>query len=156
MSVLGALEATPSPSITTSLTSLGNACEPDEGSAASDNKKLTSESYKAAMQNMSSHLFVASSLTNSAVNTNQANASAQQLGQQQPAPVSKRQEANFYIQQILTDLISLGVLEYESGFENAINKTYKVNNKCLICLIDHDCNKLMLNSQRVIMCGQED
>ena len=124
--MLGALEATPSPSITTSVTSLGNACEPEESGAAGDNKKLTSESYKAAMQNMSSHLFVASSLTSSTANTNQVNASAPQLTQQQPVPVSKRQEANFYIQQILTDLISLGVLEYESGFENAINKTYKV------------------------------
>ncbi len=37
----------------------------------------------------------------------------------------KRQEANFYVQQLLTDLIALGVLEYESGFENAINKTFK-------------------------------
>ena len=39
----------------------------------------------------------------------------------------KRQEANYYVQQILTDLLALGVLEYESGFDNAINRTYKVN-----------------------------
>jgi hypothetical protein len=38
----------------------------------------------------------------------------------------RRQEANFYVQQILTNLIAIGVLEYESGFENAINKTFKV------------------------------
>ena len=39
----------------------------------------------------------------------------------------KRQEANFYVQQILTNLLALGVLEFESGFENAINKTFKVS-----------------------------
>lgn len=38
----------------------------------------------------------------------------------------KRQEANYYVQQILTDLLAIGVLEYESGFDNAINRTYKV------------------------------
>jgi hypothetical protein len=38
----------------------------------------------------------------------------------------KKQEANFYIQQFLTNLIALGVLEFESTFENAINKTFKV------------------------------
>lgn len=41
----------------------------------------------------------------------------------------KRQEANFYVQQILTDLLAIGVLEYESGFDNAINRTYKVQFK---------------------------
>jgi hypothetical protein len=43
----------------------------------------------------------------------------------------KKQEANFYIQQVLTNLIALGVLEFESTFENAINKTFKVNKKKL-------------------------
>lgn len=43
----------------------------------------------------------------------------------------KRQEANFFVHQILTDLLALGVLEYASGFENAINKTFKVNIYCL-------------------------
>jgi hypothetical protein len=37
----------------------------------------------------------------------------------------KRQEANFFVHQILTDLLALGVLEYSSGFENAINRTFK-------------------------------
>jgi hypothetical protein len=41
--------------------------------------------------------------------------------------IYKRQEANYYVQQILTNLLAIGVLEYESGFENAINKTFKVN-----------------------------
>lgn len=41
--------------------------------------------------------------------------------------IAKRQEAKFYVQQVLTDLIALGVLEYDSGFENAINKTFKVS-----------------------------
>lgn len=54
-------------------------------------------------------------------------------GQQQPQAENfqfnllyKRQEANYYVQQILTDLLAIGVLEYESGFDNAINRTYKV------------------------------
>ena len=34
--------------------------------------------------------------------------------------------------QILTNLLALGVLEFESGFENAINKTFKVLRKIYI------------------------
>ncbi len=83
---------------------------PDKALTNSANRaKLTSDSYKQAVQS-SDNLF------------------------QLPLPQglsARRQEAKFYVQQLLTDLIALGVLEYESGFENAINKTFKVSGGCL-------------------------
>lgn len=65
-------------------------------------------------------------------NLNVPSSTSQQQQSQQQAEnfqfnlLYKRQEANFYVQQILTDLLAIGVLEYESGFDNAINRTYKV------------------------------
>ena len=84
-------------------------------------KKLTSESYQKAMQSTDNILFANNKSTadpaasTQSINNNQAN---NQMS-------LKRQEAKFYVQQLLTDFIALGVLEYESGFENAINKTFK-------------------------------
>ena len=39
----------------------------------------------------------------------------------------KKQEISFIIQQILTNLLACGVLEFANGFENAINKIFKVS-----------------------------
>lgn len=114
-SLPGTQEITPANSMTTSVTSINM----DEEASPSDDKtnpnraKLTSDSYKQAVQS-SDHLFCKSA--------DLANTTPSLISQMN----AKRQEAKFYVQQILTDLIALGVLEYESGFENAINKTFKV------------------------------
>ncbi len=39
----------------------------------------------------------------------------------------KRHEITFVIEQILTNLLACGVLEFANGFENAINKIFKVS-----------------------------
>lgn len=100
-------------------------------------KKLNSDSYAAAMQNNSCSAFNNDFSTNSASNSNtnglsngHSNGATNGTSYLNATPGSnlnyKRQEANFYVQQILTNLLAIGVLEYESGFENAINKTFKV------------------------------
>ena len=38
----------------------------------------------------------------------------------------KKQEISFIIEQVLTNLLACGVLEFANGFENAINKIFKV------------------------------
>jgi len=98
-SLPGTQEITP----TTSVTSINAAFAEDTDSVTGSRPRLTSDSYKQAMQ------------------------SCDNLGQplEVNLPQNKRQEAKFYVQQILTDLVALGVLEFESGFENAINKTFK-------------------------------
>ena len=111
---------TPVSSATTSVTSIlidnrlakPTLEEPDEKTSF-ELKRLNSESYKAATQNIS----------NAWIGDLGQTSASSYLG---AVSVTKRQEANFFVQQILTDLIALGVLEFESGFENAINKTYKV------------------------------
>lgn len=116
-SLPGTQQITPSQSITNSSTSIHMEDDPNDQSK----QKLLSDSYKKAMQSQD----LAEGITmiaKSAVPTPQTEAS----GINNVLLASKRQEAKFYIQQILTDLITLGVLEYESGFENAINKTFKV------------------------------
>ena len=91
-------------------------------------KNLKSESYKQAIDNnlwepneIGDNKYIASLGVNKSgqANTLKTNINNQNLAY-------KRQEANFYVQQILTNLLALGVLEFESGFENAINKTFKV------------------------------
>lgn len=72
-------------------------------------RKLNSESYKAAINNYDDNEIKKS---DSSIKNDDY--------------LSKRQEANFYVQQMLTDLLALGVIEFESAFESAINKTYKV------------------------------
>lgn len=115
-SLPGTQEITPANSMTTSVTSIHMDEEPSTSDKANSNRaKLTSDSYKQAVQS-ADHLFAKSADLN-------ANTTPNQTMSQMNA---KRQEAKFYVQQILTDLIALGVLEYESGFENAINKTFKV------------------------------
>ena len=106
----GTQEITP----TTSVISMNEAfiCEDDD----SRPPKLASESYKQAVQSGVDGMISMSAKSEVA----EVGASNQVLG-------FKRQEAKFYVQQVLTDLIALGVLEYDSGFENAINKTFKVN-----------------------------
>jgi hypothetical protein len=39
---------------------------------------------------------------------------------------NKKQEINYIILQILTNLLACGAIEYANGFENTINKTFKV------------------------------
>ena len=118
----------------------------------SEFKKLNSESYKTAIQNASESAFeLSDSNTPSSNNTssgyqsqsfnklnnnsvgnsvgsNHSNCSSSNGGGGGSANslAFKRQEANFYVQQFLTNLLAIGVLEFESGFENAINKTFKV------------------------------
>ncbi len=101
-SLPGTQEITP----TTSVTSINTAFPDDTDQVSSSRPKLASDSYKKAVQSYEN-------MESFEVNIPKSN-----LG-------VKRQEAKFYVQQILTDLIALGVLEYESGFENAINKTFK-------------------------------
>ncbi|CAF0718846.1 unnamed protein product [Brachionus calyciflorus] len=76
-------------------------------------RKLNSDSYKAAINNFDDNRECGDDIKKS------------ESSFKNDDYLSKRQEANFYVQQILTDLLALGVIEYESGFENAINKTYK-------------------------------
>ena len=123
----------------------------------SEFKKLNSESYKTAIQNASESAFeLSDSNTPSSNNTssgyqsqsfnklnnnsvgnsvgsNHSNCSSSNGGGGISANslAFKRQEANFYVQQFLTNLLAIGVLEFESGFENAINKTFKV----IFCLV---------------------
>ncbi|RNA27127.1 hypothetical protein BpHYR1_027779, partial [Brachionus plicatilis] len=84
--------------------------ETDEITYISTNepRKLNSESYKAAMNNC-----------------DDIELKKSQTSLKNDDYLSKRQEANFYVQQVLSDLIALGVLEFDSAFEAAINKTYK-------------------------------
>lgn len=86
--------------------------ETDEITYISTNEpnKLNSESYKAAINNCDDN-----------GNDKRSDASIKNDDY-----LSKKQEANFYVQQMLTDLLALGVMEFESAFEGAINKTYKV------------------------------
>lgn len=93
-------------------------------------RRLNSDSYKAAMCNF--YDTSAPDLTTPAIENLSTSSSALKSGsneqqQYQANLIYKRQEANFYVQQILTNLLAIGVLEYESGFENAINKTFKVS-----------------------------
>lgn len=112
-------------------------------------KRLNSESYKTAIQNASESAFELSDsntpssnntssgyqsqsfnkLNNNSVGSNHSNCSSSNGGGGGGSANTlafKRQEANFYVQQFLTNLLAIGVLEFESGFENAINKTFKV------------------------------
>ena len=114
-------------------------------------KRLNSESYKTAIQNTSDNLLdnhvdtkldqIQSYTDNLSVASNQnqyfsntitstvTNNNGSSVGPSASSIAAyKRQEANFYVQQVLTNLLALGVLEFESGFENAINKTFKVIN----------------------------
>ncbi len=40
--------------------------------------------------------------------------------------LDKKQEINYIILQVLTNLLACGVIEYSNSFENAINKIFKV------------------------------
>ena len=133
---LNTFEATPPTSVRTSILIENNEEEEnDQAEQANGSKlhaslsrtvaknKLNSESYKAAIQGSQTNMFGFESPsisipTNDLQYYHNVNNTTSYIG-------GKRQEANFYVQQILTDLIALGVLEYESGFENAINKTFK-------------------------------
>lgn len=123
-SLPGTFDATPPTSVRTSILIEVNdedECDETRTSKAAKNK-LNSESYKAAMMlNSQTNIFneyQAISIQTNEINNSMSGSSSYSIG-------NKRQEANFYVQQVLTDLIALGVLEYESGFENAINKTFK-------------------------------
>jgi hypothetical protein len=133
--------ATVSSTATTSATSL--IMEVNNEDEAGDErqrakKQLNSESYRAAIQNtsdifanLSEPLTIDSCLYNVAAAANNKNSSNSNIPalfspNQTTSLLYKRQEANFYVQQILTNLLALGVLEYESGFESAINRTFKV------------------------------
>ena len=97
-------------------------------------KNLNSDSYKIAIENTTETndlLDLIESNNNNNKNTITVASTANEFSSRSFAnPLTtfayKRQEANFYVQQILTNLLALGVLEFESGFENAINKTFKV------------------------------
>jgi len=132
---LNIFEATPPTSVRTSVlietndeeendSDLANGAKLQTASSRTSTKnKLNSESYKAAIQGSQTNMFGFESPsisipTNDLQFYHNVNNTTSYIG-------GKRQEANFYVQQILTDLIALGVLEYESGFENAINKTFK-------------------------------
>ena len=95
-------------------------------------KNLNSDSYKIAIENTTETNDLLDLIeSNNNTNTVTVGCTANELNIKSFAnPLTtlayKRQEANFYVQQILTNLLALGVLEFESGFENAINKTFKV------------------------------
>ena len=101
-------------------------------------RTLNSDSYKAAISNLCDRNSVASLnelcatpnaanvTTSSSSITSNSEQMSNSVNQLQVNLIYKRQEANYYVQQILTNLLAIGVLEYESGFENAINKTFKV------------------------------
>jgi hypothetical protein len=103
-------------------------------------KNLNSDSYKIAIENTneSSDLLDLIDTNNNSSNKNaiqtlpNINNNNNQNLNASSSYGYKRQEANFYVQQILTNLLALGVLEFESGFENAINKTFKVLRKIYI------------------------
>ena len=133
----GTFEATPPTSVRTSILieandeeendtdsmNYGNKLHQTTTSRTAAKNKLNSESYKAAIQGSQTNMFSYDSPsisipTNDLQYYHNVNNTTSYIG-------GKRQEANFYVQQILTDLIAIGVLEYESGFENAINKTFK-------------------------------
>jgi hypothetical protein len=95
-------------------------------------KNLNSDSYKIAIENTTEtndllDLIESNNTKNTKIGSSNANElSSKSFSNPLTTLAYKRQEANFYVQQILTNLLALGVLEFESGFENAINKTFKV------------------------------
>jgi len=119
-SLPGTFDGTPPASVRTSiLIEVNDEDDLNTDSTKTNKNKLNSESYKAAIQSSHSNIYSSSDINDIQYNNNQnVFLSSSYIG-------GKRQEANFYVQQVLTDLIALGVLEYESGFENAINKTFK-------------------------------
>lgn len=67
---------------------------------------------------------------------------------------AKKQELTFIIQQILTCLLACGVLEFANGFENAINKLFKVILVTYTAPININYSyNYFFNSQKVIMFG---
>jgi hypothetical protein len=130
------IETTPAASATATATtlSLGEEDQDYQKQQHESVKKLHSDSYEAAIQNLCDNGSSSSIICGANnYNNNEQQKSSPNLivdvDLNQEANLNllyKKQEANFYIQQFLTNLLALGVLEYESGFENAINKTFKV------------------------------
>jgi hypothetical protein len=130
LNTIGAITKTSSSTATNSTTSIIIYNESEEcaslsaTSTGSSNNKPEKEEYK----KLNSESYSAAISSNIRASCNNLNKNKQEFVDSSVfiQLISKRQEAKFYVQQILTDLLALGVLEYESGFDNAINKTFKV------------------------------